>query len=774
MLAALLVCAQTRAQAPPPPEPAASQPLQLRLAPMLTPPRGDASRALPVVVRADEIRGRPDLETVAEGNAEFRRGGVVIRADRLTYEHADDLARASGNVRVSKDGNTYSGPELQLRVSQFEGFFLRPSYYFARTGAGGTAERFDFLDAHRARATGATYTSCLADGRGSPAWLLSTERVKLDFAANEGVAEGAVLRFYGVPILAAPVLSFPLSDARKSGWLPPSLNIDDKSGVEVQVPYYWNIAPNRDATLTPSMITRRGPGLDTEFRYLDARFGGAVNLKMLPHDRLAGRSRSAVDFRHEGVAPRAIDYQARIVRVSDDEFWKDFPQAVSSLTPRLLPTDVRAQRGFERSIGDWTAYARVQQWQVLQVVDPLSRIVAPYERSPQLGVRYLSHAAAGFEVTLESEFNRFTLPSNDDDTTRNTGRRVHLLGSLSRPFATPGWTLVPKLALNAADYSLDKPLADGRKNASRVIPTFSVYNGWVFEREAQWFGRQTRQTLEPRLLYVNTPFRDQRALPNFDSAPRDFNFESIFSDNAFSGVDRVSDGHQLTAGVTTRLLDPATGAEALRLGVVQRYLLRDQLVTPEGIPFTRRFSDLLLLGSTNLVPSWWMDASVQYSPDIERTVRSILGVRYSPGAFRTVSTTYRMSRGLTEQVELGWQWPIYGRSRGSAKPVVEQGEKSCDGAWYSAGRINYSTRDKRVTDSVLGLEYDAGCWIGRIVFERLSTGRSEATTRLLMQLELVGLSRLGSNPLGVLKDNIPGYRLLREERTTPTTYTPYD
>ncbi len=784
MLAVLCACgpAHAQTQAVPPPEPAASQPaLQLRMSPMLAPPRSDTSRALPIVVRADEIRGRPDLETVAEGNAEFRRGGVVIRADRLTYEHADDLARASGNVRVSKDGNTYSGPELQLRVSQFEGFFLKPSYYFGRTGAGGSAERFDFLDAHRARATGATYTSCLADGRGSPAWLLSTERVKLDFDANEGVAEGAVLRFYGVPILAAPVLSFPLSDARKSGWLPPSLSIDNRSGVEVQVPYYWNIAPNRDATLTPSIITRRGAALDTEFRYLDPRFGGAINLKLLPHDHLAGRSRDAVDFRHDGVAPYAIDYQARIIRVSDDEFWKDFPQAVSTVTPRLLPTDVRAQRGFERNIGDLNAYARVQQWQVLQVADPLSRIVAPYERSPQVGLRYLSRAAAGFEVALETEFNRFTLPSNDDDPTRNTGQRMHLLGSVSLPFATPGWSLEPRVSFNAASYSLDKPLVDGRKNASRVIPTFSVDSLWVLERDAVWFGRQTRQTLEPRLLYVNTPFRDQSRLPNFDSAPLDFNFESIFSGNNFSGVDRVSDGHQMTAGVTTRMLDPSTGAEALRLAIVQRYLFREQLVTSEGIPFTQRFSDVLLFGSTNLVPAWTLDASVQYSPDTERTARSILGARYSPAPFRTINAAYRLARGLSEQVELGWQWPLFGHTpngkRAAAQPgdaTAPAGGQSCNGAWYSAGRINFSTRDKRVTDSLLGLEYDAGCWIGRIVFERLSTGRSEATTRLLLQLELVGLSRLGSNPLGVLKDNIPGYRVLRDERTTPPFYSPYD
>src|SRR6185295_14928071 len=221
----------------------------------------------PIIVEANEVRGRPDLETIAEGDAEFRRGGMVIRADRLSYEHPDDLAVARGHVRISRDGNIYSGPELQLHVQRFEGFFLQPTYFFSRTGAGGAAQRIDFLDDQRAIATGATYTSCTADSDGGPAWLLSTRRVKMDFEANEGIAEGAVLRFMGVPILGAPVLSFPLTDARKSGWLPPNMNLDSKSGLQFSVPYYWNIAPSRDATVRPGLSTRRGASASTEFRY---------------------------------------------------------------------------------------------------------------------------------------------------------------------------------------------------------------------------------------------------------------------------------------------------------------------------------------------------------------------------------------------------------------------------------------------------------------------------------------------------------------------------
>jgi LPS-assembly protein len=204
-------------------------------------------------------------------------------------------------------------------------------------------------------------------------------------------------------------------------------------------------------------------------------------------------------------------------------------------------------------------------------------------------------------------------------------------------------------------------------------------------------------------------------------------------------------------------------------------------VTPEGPPLTQRFSDVLLVGSSTLVPRWTFDAAVQYSPDIGRTVRSLAGVRYSPGPFRTVNATYRLARGLNEQLEFGGQWPIRGPVRtleaaSDPRPAAPAAGTagSCRGTWYGVGRINYSLRDSRITDSIMGLEYDAGCWIARVVAERLSTGRSEATTRLLLQLELVGLSRLGSNPLRVLKDNIPGYRLLREDSPAPANPTFYD
>ncbi len=747
-------------------------------------PRGAAGSQLPIVLRARSLSARPDLEAVAEGDVEFRRGGLVIRADKLQYDSPGDLATATGAVRVQREGAVYSGPQLQLQVQRFQGYFLEPRFDFPLLGAGGRADRIDFLDSARSTATNASYTSCPRDGPEPPAWVLQTRSVQLDLETGVGVAEGAVLRFLDTPILAWPRLSFPLSDQRKSGWLPPSINIDNRSGVELSVPYYWNIAPNRDATLTPRVITRRGLALDSELRYLEPLDEGSLGVDWLPDDRVARRSRHAVRWLHDGRLgsgwAEGLRYRVDAVRVSDNDWWKDFPNAGRSLTTRLLPLRASAELPLQWSGGvlgpmQGMAYARLLSWQVLQSEE--SVITSPYQRRPQLGMQ-LGGQAGGLRYDVEAEFNRFTLPGEDAAASgRPQGDRVHLLAAASYPVRGVGWWVVPRLALNSAAYETDSPGPGQPRHAQRSIPTLSLDAGMEFERDTRFFGRALRQSLEPRLLYVNTPYRAQAQLPNYDAAAKDFNIVSIYTDNSFSGVDRVADEHQITGGVTTRLLDPASGAELLRLGLVQRYLFREQRIapqsdgSPDGAPLTRSFSDALLVGSTSVLPGWNLDAAVQFSPETSRSVRSIVSARYSPGPFRTVGATYRLARGLSEQLEIGWQWPI-GSTRVSGPAALalagdgttaSRGGSACNGRWYAVGRANYSLKDARVTDSLVGVEYDAGCWIGRVVAERLSTGRAEATTRLLLQLELVGLSRIGSNPLKVLKDNIPGYQLLRDD-----------
>ncbi|MEO8299198.1 MAG: LPS assembly protein LptD [Burkholderiales bacterium] len=748
----------------------------------VAPRAADEAASAPMEIEASSLRGSPGGQIDAQGPVKLQRGSLSLQADQLQVDLNAKRIKAQGHVTLLRNGDRFSGQALEIGTEDYTGFFLEPEFRIARMQAGGSAQRIDFLGRDRLSATQARYSSCTVDEGQTLPWEISARRLRVDVDANEGVAEGAVLRFYGVPIMAAPAMTFPVTDERKSGLLPPQINVTLNNGdFSLAQPYYWNIAPNRDMTLTPTLSSRRGAGLETEFRYLQPSSNGLVRYYTLPNDQLAGRERWALRLQQEAAWRGGWYFDANLLRVSDDNYWKDGLRNAEYLTPRLLPTQGLLQQRRSLYLGggevEQVSYAGVQRWQALQDIDPAARFVAPYSREPQVGVRWRSQAQA-VDWSLQTEFNRFS----HVDPTFQTGSRAHVAGSVAWPIGQGGWRVTPRVAVNAATYALDRPLADGRTSVARVIPTVSLDSQWTLERSTTLFGRDLTQTLEPRLLYVRTPYRDQSLVPSFDSAPLDFNEISVFADSAFSGIDRVSDANQVTAGVTTRFIDANSGAELGRLGVAQRYLFREQRITPDGVPLSQSLSDVLLFGSTRAMQRWTLDSALQYNPETQRVARTINSVRYSPGPFRTLYGSYRMQRGTTnlpgsEQLALGWQWPLVGQAPTlppdtPAADAVRVGQalrasraaSSCTGTLYGVGRVNYSMRDQRWAGALVGLEYDAGCWIGRIVLERQSTSLNAATTKLMLQLELIGLSRIGSNPLARLKDNIPGYQLLYDRK----------
>ena len=730
---------------------------------------------LPTFVEGDRIEGQVDLKTTVEGKAQLRRGDTVIRADRLDYEQAQDLARATGNVHINKAGNIFEGPLLELKVDAFTGFFNEPRYHFLRNDAYGDAERVDFIDDKHSVIHRATYTTCHRKPGPSwmPDWILRAASIAIDEEEETGQAKNAVLSFKGVPILPVPSMSFPLGEQRKSGLLPPTIGLDNKSGLELTLPWYWNIAPNRDATIYPTLMTRRGIDLGAEFRYLEPGYNGVVRGDYLPNDRLRGRDRWGYTVQHTQPALRlpylgSSSLSLNLNRVSDDDYWRDFSRNSASLTQRLLSNDAILNWTWA---GDITMTARTLKWQTLQ--DPLAPITPPYDRAPEFSARQTrANLWGGLETYWEADYTHFT--SSPGLTGQPNARRSYLLGQISRPWQAPGWFFVPKAQVQTRYYNFDDPLASGRTTASVSVPTFSLDGGLVFERNTSLFGRAFVQTLEPRAFYVYTPFRDQNYLPNYDSGLNDFNFATIYTENAFGGQDRISDNNLLTVGATTRLLDPDTGAEAAKFSVAQRLRFKDQRVTlPGGAPVSERLSDILFGASVNLVPQWSLDSTLQYNPKTSQSIRSTIGVRYNPGNYRVISAAYRLQRGTSEQIDVGWQWPLNdlwgdrGQDRGPGRGLGE-------GRWYSVGRLNYSFYDRRLVDSILGLEYDAGCWIGRVVVERLQAGTTNANKRILFQLEFVGFTHLGSNALETLQQNIPRYQFLRERVTAPSRFSNYD
>lgn len=723
----------------------------------------------PVFITSDQIEGQADVRSVLEGNAELRRADTVIRADRLEYTVADDLAKAQGKVHINRAGNRYEGSELELKVDAFEGFFNNAQFRLLKTDAYGGASRVEFLDADRSVIHDATYTTCQKNDESTwqPDWVLRAKTLRLDNLEEVGVAEDVTLEFKGMALPTISSISFPLSDKRKSGLLPPTIAIDSRSGIEYAQPLYWNIAPNRDATINAAVKSKRGVSLGGEFRYLEPHYKGQVAVDWMPNDTLRDRQRWSLSGQHQGQLDSPIGglgLNLNLQRVSDDNYWRDFPRATQPLRQRLLPGD--AQLNWAQA--DQSARLRVLKWQTLQ--DPAAPILPPYDRMPQLQWRYAPTAlGGGLEGSVELDTTRFEA-ANAVLRNQANGQRSYALAQIRRPFVRPGGFITPRLQLHTTHYELDGAMANGSRSASRSLPTFSLDSGLVFERNASYLGRNFVQTLEPRAFYTYTPFRDQSALPVYDSAANDFNFATIYTENAYGGQDRLADNNLLTVGASTRLLDPGTGAEAARFGIAQRVRFSDQKVTlPGEAPLNERLSDLMLGAGLQWTSAWSLDSTVQYNPKTNRSIRSTIGTRYRAGPYQTLNVAYRLQRNLSEQLQVGWQWPLTG-SRGDAP-------KGDARRWYTVGRLNYSLQDRKFVDTVVGLEYDSCCWIGRVVLERLQSGLiTSANTRLLFQVEFVGFSRLslGSSPLETLRRNVPGYELLREDVRTPSRFSQYD
>lgn len=739
-------------------------------------------QALPSFLRADRIEGKTDTQTHIQGRGMLRRGELVIQADDMHYDHASDTAQAQGRVRINRSGNVYEGEQLQLKVDAFEGFFDRANYQFLRNQAHGQASRVDFLDAKRALIHNATYTTCkrVPGTDWMPDWLLSATSILMDNEADEATAKGVMVSFKGVPILPVPYLSFPISDARKSGLLPPSLGLDNVNGFEISQPYYWNMAPNRDITLTPTVMSKRGVNLGTELRYLETQASGTARLNLMPSDQLRARQRWGLGWNHQAHvdntwAAQGLDLNLNVLRVSDDDYWRDFGKSSMRLLPTLTPRLLSSQLSADWRQSGWSNRWLVQRWQTLQ--DPGAPITPPYDRLPQLHTRYEASNWRGLDWSLDADLTRFSNPSGLMQ--QPDGNRLYTLLQVSRPWMLPGGYLTPKMQLHATSYQLDATF-NGSDQAQRVVPTFSLDGALVFERDSHWFGRAMRQTLEPRAFFVSTPTTAQDHLPNYDSGAYDFNMATIYTENTFAGNDRIADGSQLTLGLTSRFLDPETGSEALRLTLAQRVRLRDSQVFVPPLagmpnlagttPARSGVSDVLLGAHVRWHPHWQFGSSVQVSPNTRRTMLSNLEGRYNPGRYQTINLAYRFQRDSSEQFDMGWQWPL----ADLWKPSWLGGSGVADeGRWYSVGRLNYSLKDKQFVDTIVGLEYDAGCWLGRMVMQRNRTSNVAATQSILFQLEFVGFTRLGVNAVQALR-TIPNYQSLRTPAPVGSRFSHYD
>lgn len=739
----------------------------LRLHPDLDPDQ------LPVFTRSQSLQGDPASRVILQGNAEVRRNDVILKGSRIDYDRVADVLDAEGDVRLLRDGSVVTGPALRLNLEAESGEFQDPEFYVAATGGSGQAERAEFISRTQTRLHEVVYSGCPCP---EPDWYIKARQVDLDFAENEGVARNGIVYFKGVPILGSPYLSFPLSDARKSGFLPPTFGVTSRSGVQVTVPYYLNLAPNYDATVYPTVYGRRGLQLGAEFRYLGLGYQGQLYGSWMAHDRESnGDQRWYYSIQHQQDLGRGFGLGWDLQRASDDDYFRDFSAvALDRASTVTLPQSVTL--GWANSY--FSAQLTPVQYQVLQDLD--SPITPPYDMLPRFafsGNRYDWHGA---DLRLAGEaihFRRAPWLASGTRLPREEGSRVVAYPSITAPILRPGWFVVPKAGIHASSYRTDfnrslyydrqSPLGGLTEydigSANRVLPILSLDSGLIFERDAQLFGRAMTQTLEPRLYYLYVPYRDQSTIPVYDTALADFGFSQLFSENLFSGGwDRIANANQLTAALTTRWLDGASGAERLRLSAAQRLYFTDQRVTlPGEAPRSNERSDFLFEIAGSLTNDLSGQATIQYNPYINRLEQSSISARWDAARLASVYAGYRYIRRSfqqsgQEQVSLAMQWPFSAR-------------------WYGVGRIDYSMQDSRFTQVLGGVEYNGGCcWTARVVAQRYAVSTESSNTALFFQLELNGLGRLGTDPLETLRRNIPGYQPVSRPIQPGTPFERYE
>ena len=734
----------------------------------------------PVEIDAQSVQGQAGGETRAEGDVRLTRGELQLQSDRLRYDQPSDRARAEGSVVVQRGQLLFRGPLLDLTVTDQTGFMSQPRFDLPPIERGlrpgGQADRIDFQGQDRFQFTRVNYTSCGRDGVGTPDWLIRADRLSVDLAANEGVVQGATLELLGAPVLPLPYLSFPVTDERKSGLLTPQFRLDSRSGLTLGLPYYLNLAPNWDATVAPVWRSRRGNALDGELRWLQPWGQGQIQGQWMPQDSLNGETRWGGRLQQQAQwdgSPWALSVDA--TRVSDADWWQDFPDMPwAGLTPRLLPTTWR----LGRSVGqgrfslpaqdapavDWSGdvWLGAQRWQVLQsVTDPMG---TPYDRTLDFGGAWDGRFTSALRWRQSVGLNRFDRPWGAGGSTLNAAWRAHAVGGVQAPVDLAGIRIRPGLDWNAAWYQLDQALSDGRREFSRGVPTLSLDMGMRFDRQFDGWGQPWLQTLEPRVMWVRTPWREQPSALRFDSAARDA--ADIFAANDFSGVDRVADTHRLNVGAVTRLLDGRDGTEWLQLGLAQRFLLADQRITPNDQPIVGRTSDLLVAAGLRLSERWRVDSTLNYSQSAQEITQSVITGRGNLGDYRNLGLSHRYVRNGANQLDLFAQWPLMNapqalwQSVDGGSPAGSGSSNDCSRRLYGIAKITYDQVDRRVIHSVAGMEMDAGCWAGRVVLQRQLAGLSQPTTSLMLEIELRGLSRAGGT-VGWLTQNVPVYQPLR-------------
>lgn len=714
-----------------------------------------------IEIKADSADVSVEGKGSLKGNVVVRQGDVELRAGEMQIDKPNQFVKSAGSieysdplVHVTGAGGSYSAATgAEFQGAQFD---LR------ERGARGAADSLALTPDGVLHLRKVTFTTCPA---AHEAWELKASSITLDTRDQIGTGRNARVDFLGVPLVYLPWVSFPLSSERKSGFLFPSIGSTSSSGFQLAVPYYWNIAPNADFTFQPVEYTKRGPDLGGDLRFLTNGQHGELEWNYLPNDTLYGGSRSRVQLNDVAELPADVRLTIDAQAVSDVLYFQDFSQSPAGTSTSFLNRSATLSYRDEH----WSVDGQAQQYQTIDTTVLVDE--RPYARVPRLAVDSDYTLFGVLHYGFQSEVVDFQhAPSTAGLPPLPAGWREDATPGLSLALAGPGYFFRPALAWRATYYQLTDTLPGTPTSLSRTLPLASVDTGLVFERESGSHGERTL-TLEPRIQYLYVPYRDQSALPVFDTGLPDLNVVELFRTNRYVGADRVSDANQLTTGLTSRLLDAQTGRQFLTATIGQSYYFTTPRVTlPGETPVAAPHSDFVAQLAITAFADWNADAGVQWDPDNRRSERTQLNLQYKPAPDAVVNLSYRYERfvQLPEFVQ-GVQLPcnpLAPIQPGVATGCDSQGFDQVDGSaawpihrsWNIFVREVFDLRNHEELERFAGFEYRACCWRLRLGARRyVSSFTGSRDTGIWLQLELAGLAGVGSASDTSLSEEIRGY-----------------
>ena len=704
------------------------------------PERFDEQKKDETRISAETVENATGDITTFSGNVLIERDQFRLRADRIIFNRLDQKLDINGQIHIDTNNMAIDGDTGWLNLEDNSAEFKNSHYFFPETRLQGNTPVLTLEKDKYTLLLDSQFSSCPKTKKsGDEDWYLQSSFLKLDHEEQLGTAKHAVLWFKSVPIFYSPYISFPLGDERRSGFLMPSFGSSSSRGAEISIPWYWNIAPNHDALLTPRYMKKRGLQLNTNYRYLTRSSTGALDIEYLDKDMELKESRHLVKFNNHSDLGDHIDFDITASDASDNEYFDDLGAGINIANT----THLQRTATLKYFNGPWTLSTLTQTYETID--EDILITDRPYRRLPQITLHGKDNLFdSDVEWSIDSEWVEFTHESE----TNTTGSRLDIHPGIRWPLQGSAWFITPAFSYRHSQYDL----IDGNNIAldikDRGLSSTSVDAGLFFERE--FSNNKIIQTLEPRLFYLHVPFENHTDIPLFDTGEYDFTFAQLFRENRFTGIDRIADSNQFTLALSSRFITKETGDEFLSLSIGQIFYNQDRRINLELNPVadTQTKSDLIseITGHWN---NWRSRASIQWNPELHKTDKSSAQIHYRDKGNRIFNIGYRFRRDFVdetnnlEQSDVAFSWPI--------------------SAQYSMlGRWNYSITEQRGIERLFGIEYESCCWATRLVFQRYlqdPDNNEPYNSAIMFQLILKGLGSVAhKETTDVLKRAILGYQ----------------